>query len=151
MRPLIDGKISDRGLWRDKASSRLVKSSSSRLDTYGRKRLLPAGKAQAWLMLTAVLLATPANAYREIGAGVTSCGAWTSDRRLGPGSPVAVADEQWVLGFLSAVPYASTQPMDPLRGVDAEAVWGWFDNYCLAHPLDAIAGAANQFVIYHPR
>ena len=30
---------------------------------------------------------------------------------------------------------------DFLNGLDAEAVFGWLDNYCSAHPLERISNA----------
>ena len=53
-----------------------------------------------------------------------------------------MAFEQWLLGFLTGTADLAATPgviepgkLDPLRGVDAEAVWAWVDNYCHAHPL----------------
>ncbi len=40
---------------------------------------------------------------------------------------------------------------DPLRGVDAEGVWAWIDNYCHTHPLEMIERAGTEFVSAHPR
>jgi hypothetical protein len=81
-----------------------------------------------------------------IGVGLLSCGNWTAARRSG----VASGPEQWVLGFLSGVGIADAG-YDPLRSVDAEGVWGWFDNYCGARPLEKIAAAAKAFIVAHPR
>jgi hypothetical protein len=57
--------------------------------------------------------------------------------------------EAWVLGFSSGV--GSVGFENPLRGVDAQGVGGWIDNYCQAHPLDVIAKAASAFVSAYPR
>ena len=113
------------------------------------------GWQQRWWRFGAVAIAlavgaTDAKAFLAIGNGTGSCGAWTADRRR-PMGLVAQAEEQWILGFLSGVGYESQDTIDPLNNVDAEAVWAWMDNYCLAHPLERIMQAAEAFVIEHPR
>ena len=40
--------------------------------------------------------------------------------------------------------------LDPLKGLDADAVWAWMDNYCLTHPLVTIDAATETFVHEHP-
>jgi hypothetical protein len=90
-----------------------------------------------------------ARAYQAIGPGVASCGTWTADRRM-PHSSIAHIDESWVLGFLSALGWRAENGDDPLRGLDSNAVAGWIDNYCQAHPLDDIATATIKFYGAHP-
>lgn len=58
--------------------------------------------------------------------------------------------EQWLLGFLSGVGFGNSS-YDPLRGIDAEAVWAWVDNYCRNHPLDTVTHAAGYLLAEHPR
>ena len=48
--------------------------------------------------------------------------------------------EQWVAGFLSGMAVKQSGS-DFLNGLDAEAVFGWLDNYCSAHPLERISNA----------
>lgn len=88
-------------------------------------------------------------AYVMIGAGVDSCGTWTADRRS-PNSAAALQDGQWVLGFLSGIGYEGRDDVDPLQGLDAQAVWAWTDNYCRAEPLLNISDAAKAFYKAHP-
>jgi hypothetical protein len=94
--------------------------------------------------------------YHLIGSGVGSCGTWTADRRQ-PDSLAAIMGEQWVVGFLSGVGFTglgvglTPQPLDPLNGVDAQAVWAWVDNFCQAYPLASVADAAAKFVNDHLR
>jgi hypothetical protein len=88
--------------------------------------------------------------FASIGTGAMSCGNWTSDRR----DRQAIAEEQWILGFLSgigAAPQSPGLPVNPLHGVDAQAVLAWIDNYCRGHPLDLIMTAGEAFVTAHPR
>jgi hypothetical protein len=93
------------------------------------------------------LTALPAAAETFAGAGIEhSCGGWTADRRQD--DMAARQDEQWVLGYLSAV--ADWTDLDPLHGIDGQGVWAWIDNYCQANPLVKIAEAASEFVREHP-
>lgn len=102
-------------------------------------------RAFALLVLLAVVLPGPAEAFNLIGQGTQSCGTWTATRRAGK----AFGFEQWVLGFLSGVGWIG--PDDPMLGTDAEGVWAWIDNYCRAHPIDPLANAAGQFdIVHHP-
>jgi hypothetical protein len=85
-----------------------------------------------------------------MGLGNASCGSWTAARRAPrPGVPSPHEHEQWVLGFLSGIG-AGGPGMNPLNGVDGDAVWGWMDNYCQAHPLDKVRDAARTFALGHP-
>jgi hypothetical protein len=87
--------------------------------------------------------------FQMLGAGTSSCGSWTASRRH-PNSAAAIMYEAWVLGFLSGVGSVAAARVDPLEGLDYNAVDGWVDNYCRDHPLDRIEGAAVQFVSAHP-
>jgi hypothetical protein len=101
------------------------------------------------IIATGLCEAPPAAAYKLIGAGVDSCGTWTADRRL-PQSFAAAQDEQWVLGFLAGIGFVGQGGDNPLDGLDADAVWAWFDNYCQANPLLHISQAAAAFYGAHP-
>ena len=100
----------------------------------------------AGLLLAAVpglSSATPAAAADNvhlIGAGMSSCEIWTADRTAR--NVDAVQDEQWVVGYLSGVAIW-TPDLNPMKGVNAQAVWAWMDNYCREHPLVAIKDAAS--------
>jgi hypothetical protein len=83
-----------------------------------------------------------------IGMGPYSCGSWTTDRTSRSGA--ARQDEQWVLGYMSGAAVWGSN-LDPLNGLDGDAVWAWMDNYCRAHPLVPIDNAAAAFVREHPR
>ncbi len=88
--------------------------------------------------------------YSSIGTGGNTCGSWIAARQI-PGGEQRLADEQWVVGFLSGVgsmKYATA--LDPLHGVDAEGVWAWIDDYCRSHPLDHISVASGAFTLAHP-
>ena len=93
------------------------------------------------------LTALPAAAETFAGAGIDrSCERWTADRRQD--GVTARQDEQWVLGYLSAV--ADWTDFDPMHGIDGQDVWAWMDNYCQANPLVKITEAASAFVREHP-
>jgi hypothetical protein len=73
------------------------------------------------------------------GEGTSSCGTWTVARQQR--SVTAGRAAQWVAGYLSGVNTTSDKP-DVLSGLDFDAMVAFVDNYCSAHPLDPIAGAA---------
>jgi hypothetical protein len=84
--------------------------------------------------------------YTLTGEGGRSCGIWTKlrrDRREG-------LDAQWILGFLSGAAHFEPS-LDPMNGVDAQGIFVWIDNYCLAHPIEQIVIASAAFVYAHPR
>lgn len=113
-----------------------------------------------WRLMLSVLSAVvllavpqPAASYKVIGAGNASCGTWTSERAKAARSGdhfFEVSEENWVLGFLSGVGYAGAG-MDPLQGLDANAVVAWLDQYCQAHPRSSLEKAAVMFVMEHPQ
>ncbi len=109
-------------------------------------------KSRACTVVCAMLLggaAAPGD-YSLIGVGTNSCGAWTSDRSS-QFPHLAIAEEQWVLGFLSGMGFEASGKDDPLNGVDAQGVWAWLDNYCHANPLEPISRAAAAFSFVHRR
>ena len=106
----------------------------------------------AGLLLATVLglCATPeasADTGIIIGAGLDSCGIWTAERR--DRSFTAGHYTQWVVGYLSGAA-SWGHDLDPMKGLDAQAVWSWMDNYCQEHPLATIVEAATAFVKEHP-
>lgn len=88
-------------------------------------------------------------AYTLIGAGESSCGAWTEYRRS-PGTTKALMDISWVTGFLSGVGAVGNDGADPLDGVDKDGLSGWIDNYCQSNPIERIYQAAKAFYYAHP-
>jgi len=100
-------------------------------------------QALAALALVAGLVGseTMALAYDVVGAGAWSCTAWTDARQdLKSDTP-----EQWTLGFLSGVGFASGHGIQPLRGLAPQDVADWLDRYCRMHAKDTIAHAAEVF------
>lgn len=97
--------------------------------------------------LDKMLNGAPGAAYTAIGRGTDSCGNWTVARHDLRASGV----EQWFLGFLSGVGFDAVDGTDPLKRVDADAVWSWLDSYCQANPLDRITKAGAAFVARRPR
>jgi hypothetical protein len=109
-------------------------------------------------VLTVGLMAGPTQAFKAMGMGTGSCGGWTAHRAdYGDGRPItqnsaaALAEMQWVVGFLSGVGYVGSDDDDPLDGMDdPEGVWAWVDNYCRANPINPIERAATAFYRAHP-
>jgi len=91
------------------------------------------------LMLTAGAFFSASAAFAQqpvaiIWAGAETCGTWSTQRVQRD------AASAWVLGFLSGVSLAKDK--DLLHSVDAGAVKGWMDKYCVEHPLDGLTQAA---------
>lgn len=104
---------------------------------------------RALILITLMTIPPAARAeYSFIAPDPSSCGSWTAERKGGGRS----TDRQiWVLGFLSGV--GSTKGLtvlDPLHGIDREAVWAWTDNFCRDHPLAEMAAALTVFMREHP-
>ena len=106
--------------------------------------------ALALIVLTYIVTAFAAQAQGTlmIGSGNVSCGTWTADRRY-PAASNALQDEQWVVGFLSGTAFIHLNGDDPLRGLDAQAIWAWIDNYCGAHPLEQVQEATAMLYFTH--
>ena len=113
----------------------------------GRSRLLGVAVLAAVLGLSSASPAAATDNVHLIGAGMSSCEIWTADRTAR--NVDAVQDEQWVVGYLSGVAIW-TPDLNPMKGVNAQAVWAWMDNYCREHPLVAIKDATSAFVEEHP-
>jgi hypothetical protein len=99
-------------------------------------------------LLCASGFATQAHAqtFQVIGPGASSCGTWTADHAT-PNPMAKFLDEMWVLGFLAGV--GDSTPLNPLQGLDANAVTVWVGDYCNAHPLDTILKASESLVKAH--
>lgn len=77
------------------------------------------------------------------GAGTDSCGQWTEHRRT-TGNIMADVELSWALGFLGGVmDVASVNLKMHFKNVDDDAVAGWLDNYCRAHPLEPLFRATE--------
>lgn len=73
--------------------------------------------------------------------GPSTCARWP--RTAAIGSTAKVVPLNWALGFLSGSAKASN--IGRLAYIDPEAVSGWLDTYCQAHPTDSIPRAALAF------
>jgi hypothetical protein len=104
----------------------------------------------AALLAATLVLSGHAAGYALLGSGTASCEAWATARRAPHGLDAAM-NEQWVVGFLSGIGFMVLGELDPLHGLDAEAVYNWVDTYCRAHPQEKIEGAARVFIQQHPR
>jgi hypothetical protein len=74
-----------------------------------------------------------------IGRGTGSCKEWTEARKA-PDSIESNLNQQWVLGFLSALANYTTG--DLLAETTADAIWKAMDRHCELEPLDIIRNAA---------
>ncbi len=98
-----------------------------------------------------VMLSLTGKAWSEtvqtLGPGSSSsCGAWLENRRSSSYNTM----RYWALGYLSGAATFS-RDLDPLAGVDAEALFHWLDNYCRIHPIDRFVDALHVFILEHPK
>lgn len=92
------------------------------------------------LVFAAALTGTMA-AHATTIIGARPCRSWT-DARTTPSAAISnVANEDWVLGYLSGLAMGSQR--DVLRSADYVALYQWVDDYCRAHP-SADLGDAGQ-------
>jgi hypothetical protein len=96
------------------------------------------------------------------GSGYQSCGTWTKaqeHRQVGADGAMSLGVNDidlamqisWVLGYLSAFNvyvhrYKESGSADIATGVDFNGLYVWIDNYCAAHPLDAIVTATDALI-----
>jgi hypothetical protein len=95
------------------------------------------------LLPTVFPLDGKALAYDLIGVGTWSCVAWQQARA----ERRSDVTEQWALGFLSGLAFASKNGTDPLRGLPPQALSEWLDRYCRNHPDDTIAHGTETFTV----
>lgn len=104
------------------------------------------------MLAALVLLLTSGGAFAAddiqiLGAGAkATCGKWLADRQSGNAFSVS----NWALGYLSGAATFS-QNLNPLEGLDSDAVLYWIDNYCRSRPLDKFTVALAAFVNKHPK
>src|SRR4029079_7554799 len=84
--------------------------------------------------------------YHIIGYGNSSCGDWTSTRKMGVTWEMG-ARGRWVLGYVTAVNRFGAFSSDISKGTDADGLWAWIDNYCAQHPLENLAEATDNLVL----
>jgi hypothetical protein len=86
-------------------------------------------------------LSGPAHAVTVIGAGANkSCGSWLAHRAARDITGMG----NWALGFISGAGVYGR--LDPLKGMNTDAVTYWLDYYCQAHPTDALNSAVDAFI-----
>jgi hypothetical protein len=101
----------------------------------------------AVLFVLATIIPVRSDEVATLGSGSNlSCGRWVERRKTDSWHEQA----NWALGFLSGMAIGSTD-LDPLNGLDSDAVLNWLDNYCRANPLERFSHALLKFVGEHPR
>lgn len=98
-------------------------------------------KVTTLVFAAAVTWACAAGAHATTIIGARPCGSWTN-ARTDPSAAISnVANEDWLLGYISGLAMGSQ--LDVLRGSDYVSLYQWVDNYCRAHPR-ADLGDAGQ-------
>ena len=87
--------------------------------------------------------------YAKLGVGNLECGLWTQARQIGDVNGVwwKTLILGWVQGYLTGYNHYGPGMFDVTKGVGADIVTGWVDDYCVQHPLNNIAGAAEALII----
>ena len=73
-----------------------------------------------------------------LGPKPNSCGTWVKERN----ARNTQIYETWVLGFLTGANIFGGSNTDFLKGLDAEAIFAWIDNYCKTHPSENLSKSA---------
>jgi hypothetical protein len=97
----------------------------------------------AVIAVSAAISITGARATDIVGTGTRSCGDWAADHRTD--GAVAVAEEAWLAGYLSA--YNVYNVDYDLNLPDQGARNAWVSNFCRNHPLEGIYQAADQLIL----
>ena len=86
--------------------------------------------------------------FARLGVGNLECGLWTQARQSGDVFAVwwKTLILGWVQGFLTAYNVYGPHMFDVTSGAAADAVAEWTDNYCVQHPHDNIADAAEALI-----
>ena len=95
------------------------------------------------------MVTAPSSAVSIGGLGLQTCSTWVADHQSDPPFE-ALRDEQWMIGYLSGVGKWGSADLDPLNGMDAQAIYAWISDYCEANPSAQILDAANAFIHVHP-
>ena len=109
------------------------------------------------LVLTFLLMSVPDGETKDRfyvhGRGNNSCGKWTAQQAHRPkdgeyttANVEGLLQLEWVVGFISAFNKYQSATGDVTRNVDTDGITAWIDNYCAAHPLDAIVTAAMALI-----
>ena len=89
--------------------------------------------------------------FKSLGAGTSSCGEWTDNRRsydntTNPGMALHMSDRSWVLDFISAYNEIGWTGVNVASETDAGGIFGWISNYCAANPTEDISTAVGALV-----
>lgn len=105
------------------------------------------------VMLAVGVLAVADPALAVIVQGSPTCSQWMKDRQDQPPGWSALANESWLIGYLSGLAVgAKTEFWD--RGTDKpdpDGVYKWMDEYCRANPLKYLDEGAARLFIEHTR
>lgn len=100
------------------------------------------------MIALALTLASPdAKPWTVFGVGNRTCGRWTLDHR--EQNDEYTSELAWLGGFLTALNHESVLDAHAnlTDDTDMPAATGWIDNYCIAHPLDRLATAAESLAL----
>jgi hypothetical protein len=82
------------------------------------------------------------------GAGMRSCGAYTSARK----SNADGSFSEWLSGYLSATNFYINETYDIAGQTDLPGDLSWLDNLCQTNPAKQFSTAASELVMYlYPR
>jgi hypothetical protein len=107
-----------------------------------------------WLGLFAGLLARPfaghakpdlKGAYEVLGVGTTACETWTKVR-ADKSDDRNFINGAWVQGYVTAANVFGAGPSHLAKGVVAEGIMIWIDDYCAQHQSDSLTVAAKALV-----
>lgn len=105
----------------------------------------PVWPAVLFLLFVGASPACAASEYVILGAGGRACGSWLQLRSQA--LPDSAVLQSWVLGYVTSVnANLLSVNQDVTGGATSDALFGWIDNYCAAHPLDSLARATGAML-----
>jgi len=115
------------------------------------------------LVISSVLLLMSGSSFAVTVRGASSCGAWilhrNALRQIEQSAQIGlndnafdhlaalrdeVADEQWILGYLSGI--VSATGKDSLKQTDGNSIVFWIDNYCSQNPINKLYDAGDELI-----
>lgn len=94
------------------------------------------------VIATIILSIITVNAQAVITMGSRGCGDWVKEHEITSPSIRSVAQESWLVGFLSGLAFESD--LDLLKNEDAESLFLYVTNHCRANPLNNTTDAGYE-------
>lgn len=82
--------------------------------------------------------------YTVYGSGELDCASWTREQKLS--SSLALKDQAWVLGYISAYNRWFSKERSVLGDMSESAAIDWVDSFCQANARETLNGAVESLI-----